>query len=347
MNYTYNWQPQPQVAWKGKSTNSVTKSWSRPFSNGSATPWASGKGYEQTPLNSGDGTGFWGKPRPLKQWRKQLNPRLPNHTKDIGMPMDIPGGSVYLGADSTQCSVKDCSNSYFLKDNNSKNSSLQIVTPTSSDSFYDSDQNKMVCVACNPENNIIKEKVQPLQDSYTEYGAYLHSRAKKYSQRTGRGISGVYQGSYFNESGKMLYPSNASGPPEYYYPASKMIALRCDISNNYTKDDNGNITGIIKSKPYIYKPSNPQFSTQGAVSGGSRISKLKENTINFNRANTVTANGLRNVNNGNLNMNTGSGYFVKVKPITYCKPYRPSGSHTLCWTTPTGSIVGRVGRGNP
>ena len=34
MNYTYKWQLQPQIAWKGPSTNSVVPSWSRPFNNG-------------------------------------------------------------------------------------------------------------------------------------------------------------------------------------------------------------------------------------------------------------------------------------------------------------------------
>ena len=56
MNYTYKWQLQPQIAWKGPSTNSVVPSWSRPFNNG-ANPgenpnphFASNAGYQSSPL---------------------------------------------------------------------------------------------------------------------------------------------------------------------------------------------------------------------------------------------------------------------------------------------------------
>jgi hypothetical protein len=348
MNYTYSWQSQPKIAWKGPSTNSVTPSWSRPFNNGGNDGiWTSNKGYQQFPLDDSTGTGFWGKPRPLKQWRKQLNPRLPSikgeslgQKKGIGMPMDKPGGSVYLGADSELCFLKDCSNSYTLKENLAKNPALQIIKPTNEDSFYDKIQNKPVCVACNPENQIIKSKVQPLKEAYTEYSVYLQSRVKKYEQRAGRGVSVVDNGVYFDISGQPLYPQNeVAGPPEYIYADSGMVAQRCATKNN--------TINLTTSVPYIYKPSNKQFAVQGAVSGASRIARLKENTINRNYANTQTANGLKNVNYGVLNMNAGSGFFMKVKPTTYCKPYKPSGSHTICWTTPTGSVAGRIGRNKP
>ena len=58
--YTYMWQNQPYKSWKGPSTNSVVPAWSRPLING--------------PTNTADsGQAF--KARPIKHWRKQLDPR--------------------------------------------------------------------------------------------------------------------------------------------------------------------------------------------------------------------------------------------------------------------------------
>ena len=370
MNYTYKWQLQPQIAWKGPSTNSVVPSWSRPFNNG-ANPgenpnphFASNAGYQSSPLpESGKEKkfGFWGKPRPLKQWRKQLAPRLNNYDKGqqtgIGIPMDKPGGAVYLGEKSIGCVINDCSNSFIIKENIIKDPALKIVKPSPDDSFYDVEGNKEVCVACNPENLIIKPYVQVLKNNYTESGAYLYSRVKNYKQRAGNGIKKIKDGTYFNKEGQFLYPSNNTlGPPEYYYPESQILADTCDSSANdiYTIQDteSGSIDsykskiGVNNPVPFIYKPSNQLFPVEGAVSSGNRLSKLKYNTINKNYANSVTAYGLSNRNNGNLDYTSGNGFFMKIKaPV--CKPYRPPGNHTVCWVTPTGNVVGRVGRNKP
>jgi len=226
MNYTYKWQSQPQIAWKGTSTNSVTPNWSAPNING---PRSSNEvdhhGYSHASL-SNSGYGFWGKARPIKHWRKQLNPKFrsgtPGHHRSqgrragIGIPADTPGGSVYLGADSSACLI-NCINSYKLKENLAKDPALQIYNPTSSDSFLDPDTNKSVCVACNPENLIIKSGKTFLdKEYYTDSRAYLYSKGRTYKQNLGTG-NRVNGGEYFDSNGNALYPGNSLNGPPYYY----------------------------------------------------------------------------------------------------------------------------------
>ena len=70
----------PYKTWKDLATNSAIPSNSRPDLT------ASGAAF---------------KPNPIRHWRKQLLPTagsgVPGRRAGIGMPMDLPGGSVYLG----------------------------------------------------------------------------------------------------------------------------------------------------------------------------------------------------------------------------------------------------------
>jgi hypothetical protein len=73
---------------------------------------------------------------------------------------------------------------------------------------------------------------------------------------------------------------------------------------------NSNInTNCIKSS--IYKPNNIEFSKQGAVSGSSRISKIKNDTIYQYGANVNNANGLKATNYGYYDPNGNTPYFIK------------------------------------
>ena len=76
MSHLFNWQKQPIVSWKDKSTSSIVPTWSRPYTN--------------TDVEENIGISF--KARPIKHWRKQLFPRNNSGTTGIGMPMDLPGG---------------------------------------------------------------------------------------------------------------------------------------------------------------------------------------------------------------------------------------------------------------
>jgi len=325
MNYTYKWQSQPQVAWKGVSTNSVTPNWSAPNINGPrSSTEVDNHGYGQARLANG-GVGFWGKARPIKHWRKQLNPKFPPSTPGhhraqgrragIGIPMDTPQGSIYLGADSSEC-LTSCINSYKLKDNLAKDPALKIYNPTSSDSFLDPVTNKPVCVACNPENLIIKSG-QTLLDKeyYTDSRAYLYSKGRTYRQNLGTGYR-VKSGEYYDSDGNPLYPGNSLKGPPYYYHNDCVTSASCAVA-----------------PVFVYKPNNRQFATQGAVSSSTRLVKLKVDTITKNGASFKTAWGAAAANAGRYSSNGTSSYFIKSKNNNLCKPWRPSGNRTLCWVS--------------
>ena len=75
----------------------------------------------------------------------------------------------------------------------------------------------------------------------------------------------------------------------------------------------------------IYKPSNSGFSTQGAVSAGDRLARLKYNTITKNASTFTDAYGSQGANAGRYNGSSSGPYFVKNKVDTcYRRTYNQS-----------------------
>ena len=274
MSYNYKWQKQPYVVQKGKSTNSVVSSMSRP-------------------VNNNNFIGYWGKPVPIKHWRKRLiptsDPNSGSGRSNIGMPMDIPSGTVYLGTDG--CSTNDCSGSQVLKENLAKNPATTVTKENIS--------------RYNPEKNIIKSG-----KTYTKYGkknffndtnAYLRSRNKKYIQNlpTGYKVDNVvYENKYPNH--------DISGPQTFYHANCGGYGCeRFDNSGNCVSRDNFEPSSITFNKSkLIFKPSNPNFSKQTSVDSSTRILRLKEKTVNKSAKNlSVWGNEARNASkyNGNYN----------------------------------------------
>ena len=119
--------------------------------------------YNGNNTSGNNGTPF--KARPLKIWRRRLNGSNSQGTSAIGMPMDIPGGSVYLG------SKDPCD------DNNKR------VT------FINNIDQGTNCENCNPEAKVIKSASTNLNKNYyTDSRAYLQSRCKTYKQNQGTGL---------------------------------------------------------------------------------------------------------------------------------------------------------------
>ena len=293
MTSTYNWQTQPIISWKGQTNNSVVPSWTR---------------ADNDTIVGDSGPAF--KARPLKIWRKQLNGKNSQGRSAVGMPMDTPGGSVNLGS-GVVCDTDN--NRIGLVDE--INHGIQIRDPLPSDKYFDTSSNKTVCVACNPENHVIKSASTLIDKNYyTDSRAYLQSRGRTYTQNqaTGIKVDGV---SYFDSNGKPLHPSNdvTKGPPSY----------------NKTS---GNEPDCPVPNKLIYKPNNHKFSTQGAVSSGSRLLRLKVDTINNNAQSFASAYGLEARNAGRYSSNSNAIYFLKSKQNT-CTPRRLTGNKTMCFTT--------------
>jgi hypothetical protein len=250
------------------------------------------------------------------------------------MPMDVPGGSVYLGGDSSNCiycgpegdSTAFGFKNNILRDNGQRAATRLANTPNSSDKFYDSSNNRVVCVSCNPENNIIRSATTIVSKKYySDTKAYLQSRCLRYDQKLSiNDMSGIH---YIGTNGELLWPENSknSGPQIY---ATQNCPKNCTPTNGR------------RTVTTIYKPSNRQYATQGAVSSSSRILRLKYNTVTKNGNSFRTAWGEEGANAGKYHGTSTSPYFLKSKnQAVICNiRNRRSGNHTFCFTTPTGSI---------
>ena len=155
---------------------------------------------------------------------------------------------------------------------------------------------------------MIKNAVTLLSQSYySNNKAYLKARCKLYSQKLSvNDISGnTYDSLNIGQNSVEFQTNNCS------YPYQTGKANTCNIT--------------------IYKPSNAQYATQGAVDNGTRLAKLKYDTITKNGASFKTAFGEAAANAGKYHgdYNGASPYFLKSKyqrPLTY----RRNGNKLVC-----------------
>lgn len=290
---------QPYVPWKGNSTNNIVPTWSRPL---------------QPTESIQNGASF--KARPIKHWRKQLNPApySGNGNSAVGIPFNRPGSEVFLGTDSTNNCVS-------CIDQNSKTTKSVIVGEKNTtfftnvdDKFYDSVKEKMVCVACNPQANVIKTGSTLINKNYySESSNYLKSRCKTYTQKlSGNPVPGIV---YMNGANH-VWPSDS--------PNGSQNRLTIDCSKGC---QTGNATAAVT----IYKPNNNQYATQGAVDSSDRITRLKMNTINKNGGSFLNAWGASAANAGGYNGDSDAPYFVKsLKNQPGCVTFRRNGKKNIC-----------------
>ena len=171
------------------------------------------------------------------------------------------------------------------------------------------------CIACNPEANVIKSGiVTQSQSQYSSTSQYLESRCRTYAQResTTKLPDGIYYPSPTNNIPfTFLYPDDDPRGPQAYQP--KNCANPKIYNYNSLNTPSNNYCSII------YKPNNPQFARQGAVSGSTRIQKLKSDTITSNGFSYYSAYGATMANAGNFQgTNASNNYFVKNRsfPLT-------------------------------
>jgi hypothetical protein len=156
--------------------------WSRPMTNGSNPA--------DTDEIQGSANCWYPSSRPLKHWRKQLQPRAESGggRAGVGVPMCIPGGSVTLKQ------PKDCcKESYILSEYVGK------VLPGGANG------------SCCKQSQIITSATTVLDKTYyTDSRAYLRARTKTYIQNlSGSKIESI---SYEDEAGDRLWPTVTDGP---------------------------------------------------------------------------------------------------------------------------------------
>ena len=292
MNFTYK---QPYVTWKGPSTGSAVPIWSRPLINNNT--------------NTNTGTSFAA--RPIKHWRKQLVPAANTgitRNASMGMPMDRPGSTVYLGA------TVDCSNCLV---------NLTDLIPTTKNTKFDNTKDSSGnCVACNPETNIIKSGLTLLNKNYyTDTKAYLQSRCQTYDQKLS--TTPIPGNSYINPTTHQpIPPSDSPTGSQVYY--TENCSKKCETINS-----------VVRT---IYKPNNQQYSQQGSVSSSSRLTRLKNNTITKNGNSFKTAWGQQQANAGRYQGTSDSTYFLKTKNQA-CVPFHRDGNKTTSCAVPVPDVV--------
>lgn len=230
-------QISPYITWKGLATNSAIPSNSRPDLTSSGSPF---------------------KANPIRHWRKQLLPNtgsgVPGRRAGIGMPMDTPSGSIYLGnvSSNTNCLLNASANTTGIKED---------IVKYNNTKFLYNDVSGCIIRSCNPELNRIKSSTTLLSKTYyPDRQGYLRSRGNLFDQKlTALPVSGI---TYLDASGNLL-------------PVT---------GNNARRKIENCISCTSTSGQTIYKPNNAQYEKQGAVDSSDRITRLKLNTVNKNAA---------------------------------------------------------------
>jgi hypothetical protein len=283
-------QISPYITWKSLATNSAVPSYS-------------------SPNLTTRGPQF--KANPIKHWRKQLVPATQSGGRTrragIGMPMDLPGGSVYLGNTSTNTSCMPNASIYTtgVKENIVKYNNTNFSTLL--------DASGCLTGSCNPEKTRIKSSTTLLSKTYyTDHRSYMRERGNLYDQKlTALPVPGI---TYLDASGNLLpvTSTNATRQIQNSVPA-------CPLGVQ-TKT-RGPVAGQT-----IYKMNNAQYGKQGAVDSSDRITRLKLNTVNKNAASYKAV--FDTSASRYLGM-ASTPYFTKSK-YQVCVPMGLSGQKTIC-----------------
>jgi hypothetical protein len=329
---------QPLVLNKNKnvqraSSSGVVGSMSRPNTN---------KNYNADHANY---AGPARRPYPMKHWRRQLNVNGNSGRSATSISVvNRPGGTVFRGYNPyNKCECDESKNNQFITFDNKflqspyKSIKPPTIIPVASGTNDNKIQNNGSIVVgdlnnggyeiqtgiyqtkniCSTKpNNVIKSAVTLLSKSYySDSKAYLKSRCKLYSQK--QSLQEIPGNNYGTPTNPAIPTNSPTGPQEFY-------TTNCTTPYYTGRDNCKNTT--------IYKPNNTQFAKQGAVDNGTRLAKLKFDTITKNGNSFRSAFGLEGVNAGKYHgaYNGAAPYFLKTKnqkPVIY----RRNGQKTICF----------------
>ena len=263
MNATIFEFKQPYLTWKGRGlfANSigVTAGNRRPLTNKDS---------------SNDTLQHFGLPRPIKHYRRGYSiGNTPSTTSSTGgnlvsQLMDTPGGFILQQNEEENVACKGCQGIAVTSEWNPNTNLTETPSPQTQTSAF----------CCNQEKNTLTHvrsastKLKP--NYYTTAEKYLRQRCRMFNQNQYNYLS------HGNGDGKPGAPST--------------------INNSYKSNCNPNVysvdidtTDTTGCQNVVYKPSNYQYATQGAVSSSDRMLKLNLDTINKNRKSTKEANHLK------------------------------------------------------
>tara|TARA_B100000902_G_C27284611_1_gene903696 strand:+ start:514 stop:1428 length:915 start_codon:yes stop_codon:yes gene_type:complete len=233
--------------------------------------------------------------RPIKHWRKSLFSSTSHKSRSIR-------STGMIGV------LDKPGNVNYLDQNRCK--SCDINNPNINVIEYNikrnNDQKENVCNGCNV--NVIKRASTFLDKNYsTTTAEYLHKKCRTYNQKS----SGI---NYDNTTKE--YYSNCSCP-EYSYNTFKKKSDDC-VSN---------------CRKVYYKPSNTKFSTQGGVSSGTRIARLKYDTVTKNGSSfRASYNNNGAVAGATYNGSSERPFFSKLKEQKFALFKRTGGKMNIKYT---------------
>jgi hypothetical protein len=265
------------------------------------------------------------KPRPLKQWRKQLNStNISNYRRaGVGIPTDLPTGTTYLGEDVNNTNCSYCAS----KDSSASSTGIKEKIIRFNDtnfkmfsgqSGYNCLTHKPYCVACNPETQIIKPASTIVSKTYySDTKGYMKSRSMTYNQN----LSTLHKEgvTYISPTGSPLYPTDKANGPQTRVTGVCIKGCSCNKGCNIkgtSSDCNQCIsTQTCPTGQYttIYKPNNSEFAVQGPVSSSTRMLKLNYDTITQNANSFYMAWGAQGANAGSYQGTSTTPYFLKSK----------------------------------
>lgn len=132
--------------------------------------------------NNGRDGWTYPKQRPLQIYRKQYQPEnKKSNISAIGV-FDRPGLSTQTTKLDKEC-LDCCNNNLFNENILNTNNVIHSCNGSSECKFFHPNLNKIVCIACNPENNIIRTASTIINENYSyNTNQLLHKRNKTFNQ---------------------------------------------------------------------------------------------------------------------------------------------------------------------
>jgi len=310
---------------KQDTTRSVFPGYRRPATNGPVTPAnpdVNGHGSECCPFpntkNKIKVSRFI--PRPIKHWRKSLTPSSTNKSRPTIGFIDRPGGIVFRGTNCGCDSQTASKQNYVVEDIQRPflrecmpdvivyNPGYKQVGVLNTQNSYQINTGvyEIKNLSINPKKRIVRSGSTIVSRAYhSNTSSYLQARCRTYQQKQtfSKMTATPYQ--YVDSSGKLVLPSNSQTGSQVYYSTNcgnaERIYPTAELSRNCRET-------------VIHKPNNVKYGVQGAVSAGTRLDRLKLETITKNGASFMSAYGHAAANAGSYHGgNMGAPYFIKSK----------------------------------
>ena len=233
---------------------------------------------------------YHGSLNPIKHWRRQLAPAggSTSNRASVSLAMDYPGGATHL----ERLTTIDCSScgpllTTYLKENPALNDCSNCTVIRNELSNFQP-------VTLNNPQRIIRPRSSQTKlkkNYYTTGAAYLRSRVKLHEQNQ---LLSAIPGNTYAPAGSGAGPGH--DPSMYVPPSNSLTTGSQAFHSTYCISDpsaccSTSLDGSFCATFITYKPSNPVFSVQGAVSSGTRILDIKRRAIVTNNTNFYSPNG--------------------------------------------------------